>query len=93
MESSANTKLSHFSFLDDLLLFICVPSFFFYAVVHMAPIVKSKGNVADMLTDILMVAQMMLQTPMIMDGLRRYRAIEGRSLGWRSLRRPPYLTS
>jgi len=59
------------SFLDDLLLFICVPCFFFYAIVHMAPIVKMDDNVADMLSDILMVTQMILQTPMIMDGLRR----------------------
>jgi len=59
------------SFLDDLLLLLCVPMFFFYAVVHMAPMIKEDDNWTDLLTDILMVVQVTLQTPMIMDGLRR----------------------
>jgi hypothetical protein len=61
------------SFLDDLLLFICVPSYFLYAIVHIAPIISAddSAKAADMLSDLLMVVQVLLQTPMIMDGLRR----------------------
>ncbi len=60
------------SLLDDLLLYMCIPSFFLYAVVHMLPMVTdSRGNWADLLCDVLLVLQMLVQTPMIMDGLRR----------------------
>ena len=43
------------SALDDLLLYICIPSFFFYATVHMVPMVGDAENWADMSCDVLLV--------------------------------------
>ncbi len=43
------------SMLDDLLLYICIPSFFFYAIVHILPIVGDSEQWTDIASDVLMV--------------------------------------
>ena len=60
------------SFLDDLLLFFCLPSFFLYAAICFAPLLlDSKFEVDFFFRNLLMLVQVLIQTPMIVDGLRR----------------------
>ncbi|XP_065335323.1 proton channel OtopLc-like isoform X2 [Cloeon dipterum] len=58
------------SLLDDLLLFICIPAFFLYAIFSIMPAVHSKSYIS-IATTVLQVIQVLLQTPFIIDGLRR----------------------
>ncbi|TRY73189.1 hypothetical protein TCAL_00941, partial [Tigriopus californicus] len=60
------------SFLDDLLLVICIPSFFLYFMVSLLPIFEgSNTSYGTLLTNVFMIIQVCIQTPMIVDGLRR----------------------
>ncbi|XP_071452896.1 proton channel OtopLc-like [Hetaerina americana] len=58
------------SFLDDLLLFLCIPAFFLYAIFSIVPAVE-KTSYLSITNTILQVIQVLLQTPFIIDGLRR----------------------
>ncbi|XP_067004725.2 proton channel OtopLc [Anabrus simplex] len=58
------------SLLDDLLLFICIPAFFLHAIFSIVPAVR-KNNYLSLMTILLQVLQVLLQTPFIIDGLRR----------------------
>ena len=58
------------SFLDDLLLFFCLPSFFMYFIVWSAPLV-SEPDISSWIANIMTMVQIFIQTPMIIDGLRR----------------------
>ena len=58
------------SFLDDLLLFFCLPSFFFFFILWTAHLI-AKPDPIGFLTEIMMCLQVLIQTPMIIDGLRR----------------------
>ena len=60
------------SFLDDLLLFFCLPSFFLYAAICFAPLLLDSTFELDFFfRNLLMLVQVLIQTPMIVDGLRR----------------------
>jgi len=63
------------SLLDDLLLFFCLPAFFLYVMVWMAPLIHQSldGDVHPdaMIASLLFFLQPLIQTPMIVDGLRR----------------------
>ncbi|XP_046653591.1 proton channel OtopLc-like [Daphnia pulicaria] len=56
--------------LDDLLLFICIPSFFLYGIFSIVP-AMAYSNYMALFVAILQVIQVILQTPTIIDGLRR----------------------
>ncbi|XP_046679079.1 LOW QUALITY PROTEIN: proton channel OtopLc-like [Homalodisca vitripennis] len=56
--------------LDDLLLFVCIPAFFLQAVLGITPAVRNQKYLA-IVTILLQVVQVLLQTPFIIDGLRR----------------------
>ncbi|XP_054287534.1 proton channel OtopLc-like [Macrosteles quadrilineatus] len=56
--------------LDDLLLFVCIPAFFLQAILGLTPAVRNSQYI-PILTILLQVVQVLLQTPFIMDGLRR----------------------
>ena len=65
-------------FLDDLLLFICIPSFILLAISESTPVLfkmKEKGSVDDelaqVISNVFMILQITVQTPLIVDGLRR----------------------
>ncbi|XP_044729577.1 proton channel OtopLc-like [Chrysoperla carnea] len=58
------------SLLDDLLLFICIPAFFLYAIFSIVPAVRA-GNMINIVNIMLNVLQILVQTPFIIDGLRR----------------------
>ncbi|GLH13980.1 Proton channel OtopLc, partial [Gryllus bimaculatus] len=58
------------SLLDDLLLFICIPAFFLYAIFSIVPAVQ-RSNFLSLTTILLQVVQVLIQTPFIIDGLRR----------------------
>ena len=59
------------SFLDDLLLFFCIPSFFLYAYVCLGPSVFISFDPEFFFRNLLIIVQVLIQTPMIVDGLRR----------------------
>ena len=60
------------SFLDDLLLFFCLPSFFLYSAICFAPLLLDSDFEVDFFfRNLLMLVQVLIQTPMIVDGLRR----------------------
>ena len=63
------------SLLDDLLLFFCLPAFFLYVMAWMAPLIHQglNGDIqpADLIASVLFILQPLIQTPMIVDGLRR----------------------
>ena len=60
------------SFLDDLLLFFCLPSFFLYSAICFAPLLLDSDFELDFFfRNLLMLVQVLIQTPMIIDGLRR----------------------
>ena len=65
-------------FLDDLLLFVCIPSFILHAICESTPVVyfvlEKKAvydEVAQVVTNVFMILQVTVQTPLIVDGLRR----------------------
>lgn len=58
------------SCVDDILLFICLPCIFLYAFLSMVPYYKS-GQGLFVTVAIMQVAQVILQTALICDGLRR----------------------
>ena len=59
------------SFLDDMLLFFCLPSFFLYAFICLGPSVFYSFEPEFFFRNLLIIIQVLLQTPMIVDGLRR----------------------
>ncbi|XP_013185850.2 proton channel OtopLc [Amyelois transitella] len=58
------------SLLDDVLLFICLPAFFMETMLSMVATINIL-NVVKSIDFIVMVVQVLVQTPLIMDGLRR----------------------
>ncbi|XP_052751556.1 proton channel OtopLc-like [Galleria mellonella] len=58
------------SLLDDVLLFICLPAFILETVLSMVATVNIL-NVVKTIDFIVMIVQVFIQTPFIMDGLRR----------------------
>ncbi|XP_064115664.1 proton channel OtopLc-like isoform X2 [Macrobrachium nipponense] len=58
------------SSVDDILLYVCLPCIFLYAFLSMVPYYKS-GKGLFVTVAILQVSQVILQTSMICDGLRR----------------------
>lgn len=56
--------------LDDLLLFICVPAFFIQTILSVVPSWNSKKYL-NLANAILQVVEVLIQTPFIVDGLRR----------------------
>ena len=59
------------SFLDDMLLFFCMPSFFLYAIICLGPSVFIEFEAEFFVRNLLILLQVLVQTPMIVDGLRR----------------------
>lgn len=58
------------SAVDDILLFVCLPCIFFYAFFTMVPSITD-GNYLSVVVSILQVSQVILQTALMNDGLRR----------------------
>lgn len=58
------------SMLDDVLLFIAVPAFFLETIFSMVPAVIN-GSVLNMLIIGAQLLQILIQTPFIIDGMRR----------------------
>ncbi|XP_045459849.1 proton channel OtopLc-like [Melitaea cinxia] len=58
------------SLLDDILLFICLPAFFMETVFSVVATV-SVSNIVRSIDFVIMVIQVILQTPLLVDGLRR----------------------
>lgn len=58
------------SAVDDILLFVCLPCIFFYAFFTMVPSITD-GNYLSVSVSILQVSQVILQTALMSDGLRR----------------------
>ena len=58
------------SFLDDLLLLICIPSYFLLFFFSIGPNIY-QFTPLNFLTDFLTIVQVTVQTPLIVDGLRR----------------------
>lgn len=60
----------HVSHLDDILLFVAVPAFFAQFILSIVPAIQYKLwlNMASSLTELL---QILVQTPWLIDGLRR----------------------
>ncbi|XP_014254959.1 otopetrin-1-like [Cimex lectularius] len=58
------------SLLDDLLLFTCIPAFFVQTILSVIPSWNSNKYV-NLTTIILQMIQVLIQTPFIIDGLRR----------------------
>ncbi|KAG6438892.1 hypothetical protein O3G_MSEX000305 [Manduca sexta] len=58
------------SLLDDVLLFICLPAFFMETVFSMVATI-SILNIVKTVDFVVMMIQVLIQTPLIMDGLRR----------------------
>ncbi|CAH1397844.1 unnamed protein product [Nezara viridula] len=58
------------SLLDDILLFTCIPSFFVQFILSIIPAWRSRKYIC-LTTVILQVIQVLIQTPFIIDGLRR----------------------
>ena len=63
------------SLLDDMLLFFCLPAFFFYGIVSMGPLIVNTLDGTSkpdaIIASLLFIIQPLVQTPMIVDGLRR----------------------
>ena len=59
------------SFLDDMLLFLCLPSFFLYAFICFGPSIFYEFEPDFFFRNLLILIQILVQTPMIVDGLRR----------------------
>jgi len=60
----------HISAVDDILLYICLPCIFLYAFLSMVPSLVN-GETLFVMVSILQVTQVILQTALIADGLRR----------------------
>ncbi|XP_059060162.1 proton channel OtopLc-like [Achroia grisella] len=58
------------SLLDDVLLFICLPAFILEAVLSMIATINIL-NIVKTVDFVVMIIQVFIQTPLIMDGLRR----------------------
>ncbi|KAE8753242.1 hypothetical protein FOCC_FOCC000164 [Frankliniella occidentalis] len=58
------------SLLDHLLLFLCIPAFFLYAIFSIVPALEQRSYLS-ITTILLQVTQVLVQTPFIMDGMRR----------------------
>nr|CAD7573079.1 unnamed protein product [Timema californicum] len=58
------------SLLDDILLFICMPAFFLYIIASLAATIFY-GGIVFSIVHIVMIVQVLIQTPFIIDGLRR----------------------
>ncbi|KAJ8726943.1 hypothetical protein PYW08_015340 [Mythimna loreyi] len=58
------------SLLDDVLLFICLPAFFMETALSLIATI-SFANIVKSIDFCIMVIQVLIQTPLIMDGLRR----------------------
>ncbi|XP_050725831.1 proton channel OtopLc-like isoform X3 [Eriocheir sinensis] len=58
------------SAVDDILLYVCLPCIFFYAFFIMVPSITN-GNYLSVCVSILQVSQVILQTALMSDGLRR----------------------
>lgn len=56
--------------LDDILLFIAIPAFFMETTFTMVPAIMN-GSVLNMCISIVQIVQVLIQTPFIIDGLRR----------------------
>ena len=59
------------SFLDDMLLFLCIPFFFMYSIISLGPSIYGKFEADYFAENLLTLLQVLIQTPMIVDGLRR----------------------
>ena len=75
------------SFLDDMLLLMCLPSFFLYSLVALGPSIYLEFESELFVVNLLTLIQVLIQTPMIVDGLRRcsnsvedQRKMKGRNL-------------
>ena len=58
------------SAVDDILLYVCLPCIFFYAFFTMVPSITD-GNYLSVAVSVLQVSQVILQTALMSDGLRR----------------------
>lgn len=58
------------SLLDDLLLVVCLPAYFFYAILSLYPSILQSEIIFSVII-LLQVLQVLIQTPFIIDGLRR----------------------
>ncbi|XP_012287936.1 otopetrin-3 [Orussus abietinus] len=58
------------SLLDDILLFVAIPAFFLYAIFSIIPATQ-KHDILKISSVILGVIQVLIQTPLIIEGLRR----------------------
>ncbi|XP_018329870.1 proton channel OtopLc-like [Agrilus planipennis] len=56
--------------LDDILLFICLPAFFAYFLLSLYPMIYY-GNILYSISLFIEITQVLIQTPLIVDGLRR----------------------
>lgn len=56
--------------LDDVLLFIAVPAFFMETILSMVPAVHYY-SIQDICVALVQIVQILLQTPFIIDGMRR----------------------
>ena len=54
-----------------MLLFLCLPSFLLYALISLGPSLLVTFEAEYFITNILTLVQVLIQTPMIVDGLRR----------------------
>jgi len=61
---------AHDVFLDDLLLFVCIPAFFLNGIVTIIPAILNR-NAFSITLIVLEITQVLVQTPLIIDGLRR----------------------
>ena len=59
------------SYLNDSLLFLCIPSFFCYGLLSLGCSFYGEYEPQCCLVNILTLIQILIQTPMIVDGLRR----------------------
>ena len=66
-----DVNLECISLLDDMLLFFCLPSFFLYALISLGPSLMMTFEPEYFVTNVLTLIQVLIQTPMIVDGLRR----------------------
>lgn len=58
------------SMLDDVLLFIAVPAFFLETIFSLAPAIEN-GSIMNMFRIGFQLIQILIQTPFIIDGMRR----------------------
>lgn len=68
--SKLDVNLHPMSMLDDVLLFIAIPAFFMESIFSMAPAIAN-GSILNMFIIGAQLIQILIQTPFIIDGLRR----------------------